>query len=443
MSKLTKLIFHPRRFFYDAIQKRKGKTPGSKRYTDKITASPKNMSKAKLQIATSSSIDFNASAANLLLPFKIALQTGENFLSGKAHLQLWIPQFIASGELFLVITRDADLYKFIREQYPTLSVLQAKRSIDAERAVLSLPHLRAIFYPSSTGNNVHFIRFNHIKHIFIGHGDSDKASSAHKALRAYDEIWVAGQAHIDRFSNAGIETKHISFVKVGRPNLQSVMARLNNPWNSRFSGPSLLYLPTWEGQFEETNYSSLPFASDFLSRIYQSTKSTLFAKLHPSTGLRDCALINCEDLLRNALTTLGIPARIKDRAATIEDLLYQTNMFICDISGVLTECLAANAPIFVYVPMGRKIKLASSSMPFEEYAYTFSSTEELIEKINKVLKGEDVLAKNRTKAIEYFVGKKETLDGEFHRQVRAICQNKPSYLNMPERTTDTEEEQYA
>jgi hypothetical protein len=33
-----------------------------------------------------------------------------------------------------------------------------------------------------------------MKHVFIGHGDSDKQASFNPFSRVYDEVWVAGAA---------------------------------------------------------------------------------------------------------------------------------------------------------------------------------------------------------------------------------------------------------
>ncbi|MDR0580466.1 MAG: hypothetical protein LBG21_07695 [Campylobacteraceae bacterium] len=60
---------------------------------------------------------------------------------------------------------------------------------------------------------------------------------------------------IDRFKNAGFKTKHISFVKIGRPNLFNVFTRSVVKWNKRVDGYKVLYLPTWEGVVNANDYS--------------------------------------------------------------------------------------------------------------------------------------------------------------------------------------------
>ncbi|HGY6794033.1 TPA: hypothetical protein ACNTBI_004565, partial [Escherichia coli] len=146
------------------------------------------------------------------------IHTGEG-INCSFHIEQWIGEFIASNERFALLIRDINLYNWAITQYPNVDIVYAKSAIAVEQVLNQLPYLKAIYYLSNTGNLIHTLRYNIYQHIFLGHGDSDKAASAHKFFRVYDEIWVAGQAHIDRFKNAGFNVEHIKFVKVGRPSL--------------------------------------------------------------------------------------------------------------------------------------------------------------------------------------------------------------------------------
>ena len=95
-------------------------------------------------------------------------------------------------------------------------------------------------------------------------------------------------------------------------------------------------------------------------------------------------------------------------------------MFICDISAVVSECLSANAPIFLYMPKDKDINIANSNMPYEEYCYIFSSSEELYELIKEVLNDNDYLAEKRLKAQEYIINVKDTLDNTFIKQLKFL-----------------------
>ena len=61
----------------------------------------------------------------------------------------------------------------------------------------SVPSARVALYPANTGKNLHMIRNRGVAHVFVGHGDSDKAASSNPFVRVYNQEWVAGQAGRD------------------------------------------------------------------------------------------------------------------------------------------------------------------------------------------------------------------------------------------------------
>ncbi len=401
MSKLTKLIKSPKLFFKDAINK------GSK--ANKKTAG--NTSNTVVNIDLSH-VNFHQS-----IPFII--HSGESMNGGSNHLRLWLPIFIQSNTNFMVLVRNIDLYNWVKKEYPWISVALARRLLDVEELITLLPEAKYVFYPSSTGNNIHITRFSHLNHVFIGHGDSDKAASAHKALRLYDEIWTAGQAHIDRFKNSDFNTAHLCFLKVGRPNLNLVLKNSQSLWSQRMS-PRILYLPTWEGVMEEANYSSTHISGQIIRAVNSSTNMHVSVKYHPFTGNRNAVLKDINSATQSLITESGIDVSVVDFSIGVEELIPVNNIFICDISAVVSECLTANAPIFVYIPSDRVVKISSSNMTYEDYCYTYSSVEELLGKIQQVLSGDDYMAENRKKAIDYFIGTEETLNNKFIEQLKSI-----------------------
>lgn len=101
------------------------------------------------------------------------------------------------------------------------------------------------------------------------------------------------------------------------------------------------------------------------------------------------------------------------KTETITSYIESSNIFICDISAVISECLAAKAPIFLYIPYEKEIKMSPSNIPYEEYCYIYSTAEELEEKIKNLLNGDDFLEANRLNSIDYIIGLKETENNLF------------------------------
>jgi hypothetical protein len=319
------------------------------------------------------------------------------------------------------MVRNYELFQIIVEKYPQLTIIFAKVDKDVGYYLDQLVFLKACFYPSNTGRNMHLLKFNKIKHIFIGHGDSDKTASAHKYFRVYDENWVAGKAHIDRFVNEGFDFSGLESVEVGRPNLKETLEISKISWENRFDGQlNLLYLSTWEGVYQEQNYTSVYMIEEFFNKNLIEFDH-LKIKLHPWVGRRDKSLENFASTLDELLSLKGVDYTIYDKTTPVEELIKQSNIFICDISAVISESLAANGPIFVYIPKDKDIKLTKSKMSYADYTYTFSTLDELIEQIEDVIINKnDYLAKRREEAMEYILGRDETLADTFIEKLKGI-----------------------
>jgi hypothetical protein len=166
---------------------------------------------------------------------------------------------------------------------------------------IDLPELKAVMYVGNVGNNIHMLRHNGIRHIFVGHGDSDKVASTNPVSRVYDEVWVAGRAGRDRYRRAGAAVSDEAIVEVGRPQL----AALEPPRQDRRIF-TVLYAPTWEGWSTDLALSSLPVMGIKIIKTLLSLSPNvrIIYKPHPLTGYQDqvTARVNQQiiDLLEEA-----------------------------------------------------------------------------------------------------------------------------------------------
>lgn len=193
----------------------------------------------------------------------------------------------------------------------------------------------------------------------------------------------------------------------------------------------VLYLPTWEGVIEETNYSSTSISGQILQFVNQELGLPISVKFHPFTGSRNPILSNINDIANKLILRESLNANVIPANVLASEAILDRNIFICDISGVVSEVLTANAPIFVYIPKDRDIHIAKSNMTYEDYCYTFSNVAELLEKMKDVLSGNDYLAENRKKAIDYFIGYTETKDELFIKHIQNISKgNNTQYSPM-------------
>ena len=146
------------------------------------------------------------------------------------------------------------------------------------------------FYTHNSMTNLAAMNKNvYSKHIWMGHGDSEKVSSYKKIIRIYDYCLVSGNRAIERFYQYGIFRKEeeYRFLYVGKVVLCSVLPDSNNIVRKK----AILFAPTWEGPMKEESYSTLHLAkenSNFIKTVSQQLDiHTIIIKLHPNTGIRD------------------------------------------------------------------------------------------------------------------------------------------------------------
>ncbi|MER5744056.1 hypothetical protein ABT097_12365 [Streptomyces sp. NPDC002225] len=150
---------------------------------------------------------------------------------------------------------------------------------------LDLSSVRVALYAANVGKNIHLLRVPTMKHVFIGHGDSDKLASVNPFSKVYDEVWTAGRAGRDRYALADVGVRDEDIVEVGRPQLASIQTWTGTQKNPI---PTVLYAPTWEGWDDNPGNTSLLLAGEnIVRRLLEAERPVrLLYKPHPFTGTR-------------------------------------------------------------------------------------------------------------------------------------------------------------
>jgi len=150
------------------------------------------------------------------------------------------------------------------------------------------------FYTHNSMTNLAVINKNvYSKHIWMGHGDSEKVSSYKKIIRIYDHCLVSGDRAVERFYQYGIFRKEEAyrFLHVGKVVLCSVLPKST----TKVGAKAILFAPTWEGPMREESYSTFHLAKENLNFIetvsQQLDLDAIIVKLHPNTGIRDAKTI--------------------------------------------------------------------------------------------------------------------------------------------------------
>ncbi|MFH8656655.1 hypothetical protein [Streptomyces afghaniensis] len=150
---------------------------------------------------------------------------------------------------------------------------------------MDLSTVRVALYAANVGKNIHMLRVPTIKHVFIGHGDSDKLASVNPFSKVYDEVWTAGRAGRDRYAIADVGVRDDDIVEVGRPQLAPIQT-----WQGVPEGriPTVLYAPTWEGWDDNPGNTSILLAGENIVRklVTADPPVRVLYKPHPFTGTR-------------------------------------------------------------------------------------------------------------------------------------------------------------
>jgi hypothetical protein len=148
---------------------------------------------------------------------------------------------------------------------------------------LDLSTVRVALYAANVGKNIHLLRVPTMKHVFIGHGDSDKLASVNPFSKVYDEVWTAGRAGRDRYAIADVGVRDEDIVEVGRPQLAPIQT-----WQGVPEGriPTVLYAPTWEGWDGNPGNTSIVLAGENIVRklVAADPPVRVLYKPHPFTG---------------------------------------------------------------------------------------------------------------------------------------------------------------
>lgn len=330
------------------------------------------------------------------------------------HVDLWYPYLKSVDPCTILAVRSKPLFDLLRRTRPDLHAIYIKAGLEAEWLVSNCPKLVAVHYISNTGNTVHFLRFNHVTHVFLGHGDSEKAASSHKFFRAYDEVWTAGRAHIDRFRATGMNHDGLRFRIVGRPTLRGLL-------QAEPDGGSFLYLPTWEGFQAEQDYTSIRASEEFIPQAADLTGCKAVVKFHPWAGKRAQVLNEIEARLANPSGEMAGSIEVAGRTEPAADRMQAASFLISDISSVISDFLPTGRPIFLFVPKDRQVRTSTSTMPMESYCYVYHDTASLMVQIRRVIvEGDDWLRDTRLKARDYFVDAGRTAGLAFEQTLRDL-----------------------
>ncbi|MFT4164120.1 MAG: CDP-glycerol glycerophosphotransferase family protein [Microlunatus sp.] len=317
------------------------------------------------------------------------------------QIHMWLPYLERTGRRFVIIARTNVAAEAIVANNTEAPVITRRSLSDLDRLIV--PSLRAVFYVNASSGNGGMVRYQQLKHVYLGHGDSDKPPSYNPTHAMYDKVFCAGQAAIDRYGAHGVDIPHSKLEIVGRPQVEGVKAASGSHGVS-----TVLYAPTWRGHVSETLLYSLPQGERIVGSLVARGLTVIF-RPHPFSHEfpEDAACVRrIEALLEADAATSGRrhlfgPAAQAERS--IIDCINASDAMVSDVSSVVSDYLFSGKP-FVLVAVPSPPDQFVQDFPVAAGAYVVDRELSNLDSMLDLLLGPDPLQAQRRQIRNYYLG---------------------------------------
>lgn len=194
------------------------------------------------------------------------------------QLEQWIPvleELHRRHRVVLVLRKGSTLTSALEA---TRLPIVFKRRFDTLHTFYHANEFKLAIYVNNGVTNFQSLAFAPMVHVHVNHGESDKLSMVSNQAKSYDKVFVAGDAAVERHRRALIDFDETALVKVGRPQLDIDRPSELQPSTAR----TIMYAPTWEGENESNNYTSVDlFGPQIVEAALQIPGTRVIYKPHP------------------------------------------------------------------------------------------------------------------------------------------------------------------
>lgn len=194
------------------------------------------------------------------------------------QLEQWLPVLEDLNRMYkvvIVLRRPSTLLKALEF---TKLPLALKRKFDPLHSFYHANDFKLALYVNNGMANFQSLGFAPMVHVHVNHGESDKLSMVSNQAKAYDKVFVAGQAAVDRYRKALLDFDESKLIRVGRPQLD-----VQRPSElGKSTARTIMYAPTWEGENDSNNYTSVDrFGPKVVETVLGLENTRLIYKPHP------------------------------------------------------------------------------------------------------------------------------------------------------------------
>lgn len=313
----------------------------------------------------------------------------------------WLPVFEKAPAHLrpIIVTRHAATTEEL-QKITTLTVIHA-RTYDLLMQLLELSHFKALIYVNNSYQNFQTLAYQRAVHIHVNHGESDKISMVSNQSKAYDKVFVAGAAAKDRYLSAVAWVDEKKLIPIGRPQLDLE----TTPLLEKSSLKTITYAPTWEGEDEANNYTSMDcYGIAIIDAALKQKNCRVIYKPHPRIlDSKDPLINNAHKYITQQLSRGEHEIHL---TGDVLSVLKDTDLLISDISSVTLDYLYLRPSGAIFLTdrrSDRELLIADSPVAKAAYIIESSTVGALAQSIEKVLE-RDELFENRQEVCRYYFG---------------------------------------
>ena len=261
------------------------------------------------------------------------------------QLLQWLPvlEVLDEAQPVALVLRDDESAAIVRERTRLPVAVAAFTELTELYAELDA---KVVLYCNNSPLNFQSLLHSRMLHVHINHGESDKQSMASNNAKAYDRVFVAGEAAVQRYAAELLELDPAKLVRIGRPQLDLSPPALLEPSARR----TVLYAPTWEGDAEYNDYTSVDtLGVEIVRGILAVPDVRLVYKPHPKLATSGTPAIRDA---HHALLQIVAAAGAEHCAVTSGDILAvlpACDAMVTDVSSVGLDWLylRTECPLFI------------------------------------------------------------------------------------------------
>jgi hypothetical protein len=270
------------------------------------------------------------------------------------QLRQWLPVFeqLDTRHRVLIATSDARTYAEVRAMTGLRCVL-----VPDNRDLVDLydsGDYKVAVYVNNSMLNFRSLSARRMLHLHLNHGESDKFCMASNQVKAYDRVFVAGEAAAQRYRASLIGFDERKLVPIGRPQLDLRPSRVLPPTDRR----TVLYAPTWEDDTVANDYTSVArYGPAIVSAVLGVPDVRVVYKPHPRVPLSEDPLVSAGhrqivQLLTDASGNDHAAGHLALAEGDILGVFPGCDLLITDVSSVGPDFLYLHTdkPLFITDP---------------------------------------------------------------------------------------------